>query len=139
MSDSEQRERRLRGSRRAKFLIFIVGSIAVLGIGTTAWSFFKSQNHGTGSALVAQLHSPTNVTSIFPHTDVRTVHVTWSAPTGPDGVAPVGYFVQRYLNGTSSPACGSSDSTLIAPMSCDATNVASNTYTCLLYTSPSPR
>ncbi len=109
--------------------LMFLGSIGAVGLATSVGAYFTSQGSGTGSAAVTTLNPPTNVIATFPNPDVRTVDVNWTAPTEPSGIALDGYYVQRFLGAVASPVCDTSPTTLISTLTCDDTNVPSNTYT----------
>jgi hypothetical protein len=117
-------------SRFAKFLLILyLAILGALALTTSAGAYFSSLGTGTGSVAVATLNPPTNVIATFPDPTVRAVDVTWSAPNEPAGITLDGYYVQRYLGVTASPACGTSPTDLISTVTCDDTDVASGTYT----------
>jgi hypothetical protein len=108
--------------------VSVGGVVAVLGIGTAAWAFFTSRGSGTASASVGTIYQPTGVT--VPSTSNGTaISVSWTAPTEPAGVTLDGYYVQRLVGSTPSPACGSSPTSLISGTSCSDTGVSSGSYT----------
>jgi hypothetical protein len=110
-------------------LLLIVASAFSIAFGTAAWSYFTSHGTGGASARVAALNPPVNVTANFPNPNQRTVDVAWSPPGEPDGIVLNGYFVTRYLGSTPSPACGTSSTNLTTSLTCQDTDVASNSYT----------
>ena len=109
-------------------LLLMVASAFSIAFGTAAWSFFGLSGHGEGSAAIATLSPPTNVSATFPTPGVRTVHVSWDAPPQVAGIIVSGYYVTRYLGGNASAACGTSPTSLTTTLSCDDTNLASNSY-----------
>jgi hypothetical protein len=114
----------------AKFLLLcFMGVLGAIAVATSAGAYFASHGSGAGSAQTATFNPPTSVIASFPVPTVRTVDVTWTAADEPDGIKIDGYYVQRYLGATPSPACGTSPTTLISTVSCADTDVASGTYT----------
>jgi IPT/TIG domain-containing protein len=110
-----------------KGLVPIAAVLAVAIATVGAFAYYTSSGTGTASASVGTLNPPTGV-AVSP--SGSTVTVSWAAPSG--GVAPQGYYVQRYLGSTPSPACGTSPGTLTTPSSaitCPDTGVAAGTYT----------
>ena len=110
-------------------LLLMVASAFSIAFGTAAWSFFASKGTGGASAHVAVLNPPVSVTANFPNPNQRTVDVTWSPPGEPGGIVLNGYYVTRYLGSTSSPACETSPTSLTTSLTCQDTNLESNTYT----------
>ena len=117
-------------SRLGRFLFLIFfGFAGVLSLATSAGAFYTSQGSGTGAAGVGVLNPPTSVIAAFPNADAESVDVSWVAPNQPDGIVIQGYYVQRYEEAVSSPACGTSPTSLIATVTCIDTDVPSGTYT----------
>jgi large repetitive protein len=113
-----------------KFIfILFMGTFGALALVNSANAYFSSQASGTGSAAVATLSPPTDVLATLPTPGIQTVDVSWTAPTEPTGITLDGYFVQRFVGSTPSPACGTSPTALISTVTCDDTNVDPNTYT----------
>jgi hypothetical protein len=113
-----------------KFAILLFfGAIGAVGIATGAGAYFSTHEAGTGVADVGALQAPTDVAATFPNPDVRTVNVSWSAPSEPSGITIQGYYVQSYVGATPSPACGTSPTALVTTLTCSDTDVPSNTYT----------
>jgi hypothetical protein len=110
------------------FMVFL-GLIGALGVASSAGAFFAGHGGGVGSASVGTLVPPSNVVAVFPSPNVRTVDVSWTAPTEAAGMVIQGYYVQSYVGATASPACGTSSTALITSVSCEDTDVPSNTYT----------
>ena len=109
-------------------MIFL-GTIGVLAVATSAGAYLTYHGGGAGALDLATLQPPTGVSAVFPNPDVRTVDVSWSAPTEPSGITIAGYYVQSYVGVTPRPACGTSPTSLITTLTCDDTNVPSNTFT----------
>ena len=103
--------------------------IGAIGIVSSAEAYFTSHGSGTGSASIATLRPPTDVIATFPVPSVPTVDVAWTAPSEPGGIVLDGYFVQRLLGSTPSPACGTSPTSLISTVTCNDTDVAPGIYT----------
>jgi hypothetical protein len=61
---------------------------------------------------------------------IGTVHVHWAGPTAPTGLPLSGYYVERLLGPTPSPACGSSPHALLAASlsDCNDPNIATGSY-----------
>jgi hypothetical protein len=118
-----------RFSRRiGMFLVILSGSALSFALGNAAWSYFTTHGTGGASAITATLNPPDNVVATFPNPSQRTANL-WDTPVEPSGVALDGYYVTRYLGSTPSPACGTSPTVLTTILSCQDTNVASNSYT----------
>jgi hypothetical protein len=111
------------------FLVLLWAAALSFALGNAAWSYFDLGGTSGGSAKVATLNSPLNVTAIFPNPGQRTVDVSWSKPAEPVGIVLNGYYVTRYVGSTPSPACGTSPTSLTTSLSCPDTNLASNSYT----------
>jgi hypothetical protein len=109
-------------------LVILWAAALSFALGNAAWSYFGLDDPGGGTALVATLNAPTNVSATFPNLGQRTVNVTWVAPAEPDGIVLNGYYVTRYLGSTPSPACGTSPTVLTTALACQDTNLASNLY-----------
>src|SRR3954447_23353154 len=117
---------------KPKILVVVAGVIAGSAAAVvTGWAFWTGSGGGAGAAAVgAGLSAPTTVTATVPSASVRTVHVTWTAATTPDGSTPSGFTVARNNGTTTSAACGTGTAALPGTStSCDDTNVPSATYT----------
>jgi len=129
MSSRTTRQRGRFGRRVGMFLVILWAAALSFALGNAAWSYFESTGNGGGGASVLTLNKPVNVAVTFPNPDQRTVDVSWSAPAEPDGITLDGYYITRYLGSTPSPACGTSATALTTSISCQDTNLASNSYT----------
>jgi hypothetical protein len=109
-------------------LLLVVASAFTIALGTVAWSYFIDGGHGSATVQVATLKPPANVQASFPTPTVRTVNVTWTTPSEPDGMVVSGYYVTRFLGSTPSPACGTSPTAPTTSLSCSDTDLASNSY-----------
>ena len=116
--------------RPSRLWVVAGGIAASAGIATVVWAYFTAQGSGQGGAPVGSLAPPTGLVASVPSATQRTVHLTWTAPTTPDGSALSGYTVSRWNGTTASPACGTGSTALSGTStSCDDTSVASGTYT----------
>jgi trimeric autotransporter adhesin len=115
-----------RASRLITFSVFALGGLLVAG--GLAWAFWTGSGAGSASGAVNTLAPPTAVTAV---PGSSTVSVSWVATSAPGGGPITGYYVQRLLGSTASPACGSSPSALLptAATSCNDTSVSIGTYT----------
>ena len=121
--------RLLRIASRSKLrLILLVALVVALVSALGAFGYYTSAGDGTGSATAATLNAPTNVT--VPASSTGTVHVAWTASaTGPDAVAPTGYYAEREAGGPAwVPARDFSLSALGAATDCDDTVPADGDY-----------
>ena len=116
-------------SRTARLTSMALGLVAAIGPASGASAYWTSGGSGTASATTGNLSSPTAVTATQPTAGVATVRVTWTAPA-PPSVTPAGYYVQRFVGATASPACGSSPTSLLpaTATACDDTGVAPGSY-----------
>ena len=128
MSSHPTRRRGRFGRRVAMLLVVLFGAALSFTLGNAAWSYFGLGGAGSAHASVATLNPPTNVVAAFPNPTQRTIDVSWDAPAEPDGIVVNGYYVTRYLGSTPSPACGTSPTDLTTSLSCQDTNLASNSY-----------
>src|SRR5580692_8220199 len=117
------------GRRILMFLVVLFGAALSFTLGNAAWSYFGLGGNGSAHAAIATLNPPTNIVAAFPNSTQRTVDVSWNTPPEPDGIVVSGYYVTRYLGSTPSPACGTSPTDLTTSLSCQDTNLASNSYT----------
>ena len=116
-----------RASRLVTFAVFALGGLVAGGL---VWAFWTGSGAGSSTGAVNTLAPPTAVTATaVPGTS--TVSVSWVATSAPGGGPITGYFVQRLLGSSPSPACGSSPSALLptAATSCNDTSVSIGTYT----------
>jgi hypothetical protein len=114
----------------AKFIfVLFMGTFGALALVNSANAFFSTLGAGSGSVSVSTLNPATSVVATQPVSTVTTVDVSWTAPTEPSGIVLDGYYVQRYLGSTPSPACGTSPTSLISSLTCNDTSVAPDTYT----------
>jgi hypothetical protein len=111
------------------FMAILWGAALSFAFGNAAWSYIAVQGTGIGSAEVANLNPPLNVSASFLNPVQRTVDVTWSAPAEPDGIKLDGYYVTRFLGSSPSPACGTSPTVLTTSLMCEHTGLTSDTYT----------
>ena len=123
------RSRIARALASARLWGLLVGAALAL-IPVAASAFFSGSGAGTGTASVGTLGSPTGVTgSSVPGSGGVTVD--WTAGSTPSGGPVDGYYVERYLGATPSPACNSAPGGLqpATPLSCVDSGVADGTYT----------
>ena len=85
------------------FMAILWGAALSFAFGNAAWSYIAVQGTGIGSAEVANLNPPLNVSASFLNPVQRTVDVTWSAPAEPDGIKLDGYYVTRFLGSIAQP------------------------------------
>jgi hypothetical protein len=116
--------RRLVGSK--KRLPILVAIVAGLVLGAGVFAYFTATGSGSANAGVTSLAAPQNVVAAATG---GTVDVTWDAVVAPSGGAPDGYYVERFLGSTPSPACGSSPASLVSGTTCADLSVANGTYT----------
>jgi hypothetical protein len=127
LTDSEHHVSSVLRSTSGKVLVPLAVFLAVAIATVGAFAYYTSSGTGSASASVGTLNPPTGVTASAAGS---TVTVSWVAPSS--GVAPQGYYVQRYLGSTPSPACGTSAISLTTPSSaitCADTSVPTGTYT----------
>ena len=110
-------------------LVILWGAALSFLLGNAAWSYFGIGDPSGGTVTVATLAPPANVVATFSNPAQRTVSVSWNTPLEPNGIVLDGYYVTRYLGSAPSPACGTSPTTLTASLSCEDTNLTSNSYT----------
>jgi hypothetical protein len=120
------------GARRrlARVIGVVAGALGLVLLGTLASAFWSGGGAGAASAGVGLLSPPTSVTaSATPGT--TTVAVAWTGTSAPGGGAVTGYYVQRYLGATASPACSSSPTALLGPAvtTCSDGSVPYGSYT----------
>lgn len=110
------------------FLVLLWGASLSFLLGKAAWSYFGFGD-SPGAAPVATLAPPTNVVASFSNPAQPTVGVSWSTPSEPGGIVLDGYYVTRFLGSTRSAACGTTPTSLTTSLSCQDTNLVSNSYT----------
>lgn len=110
-----------------KLLVLVAATVGALGTATAGWAYWTAAGTGSASASVGTLNAPTGVTASQPVLSEPTVHLTWDAPTG--GVAPDGYFVERFDGAGAAPACSTSDESLITTLVCDDPVTATGPFT----------
>ena len=111
-----------------RLVTVVCGAVALLALGTAAMAFWSAGWGGSGSASSGSMSAPTNVFASSPGGD--TVAVSWEAATLGNGQPVDGYYVTRVKDsdGTSSAACGTSDSSPTTSLSCDDLAVADGNY-----------
>src|SRR5262245_27384896 len=97
--------------RRGTLLALLGGGLLVLAIGAVATAYFTSSGTAAASATVGTLDAPTGVTATGTPGS-GTVGVSWTAHNAPNGGSVDGYYVQRFVGATPSPACGTSPTSL---------------------------
>jgi hypothetical protein len=105
-------------------LAVLVGLVAAVP-GLASWS---TDGQGAGTATVATLDPPLNVSVTNTLWDV---HVSWDAVTAPTG-SLAGYFVTRHAGSVALPACGTdpdTPATYVTSTTCDDLLVPDDTYT----------
>lgn len=126
--DAQQGLRRelvvLKGAGRSGVAAAVVLFLAVLLGAAPAAAYWAAFGKGSATASVATLLPPTNVA--VPASSGSTVAVSWTAPAGT--LVPAGYYVTRTTGTTTTAACGSSPSSLVAGTSCSDTPVPDGTY-----------
>lgn len=112
---------------RRKLAYIAGGCLAATGALTSgALAFFTAGGTNTGSAQVATLAAPTDVTAAQRQPGIPTVQIGWKGLTETPGDQPLdGYYAERLSGGAASPACGSSAGALLPATSrgCDDTGV----------------
>ncbi len=112
----------------ARRILVPLAVVAVLiGTATPAWAYWGSTGSGTGTAEVASLDAPTDVTATGAGDQVE---VAWAGATSPDLVA-LGYIVTRTstADGTEVDVCGTGPGQVLDAPSCEDVGVPSGTYT----------
>jgi hypothetical protein len=113
--------------RRAKLAAALALALVTAG---GALAYFQPSSTGTGKAGTATLNMPTNVrATVTPGSG--TVPIGWTlSATGGGAIAPLGYYVTRTNEETSttSPACGTSPASLVSSAGCNDTSVPDGTY-----------
>ncbi len=97
----------------------ILATVCFVFLGATAWAYWSSTGDTTASVTTASLEAPTDVTAVVRGT---TVDVSWAPPSS--GLAADGYYVTRHTDGTTSPACGTSPTSLTAASATTCSDVA---------------
>ena len=115
-------------TRAARLFVMVAVAVGVLSVAALARAYWSQGGTGTANAGAGSLSAPINVTAT-PTAGGTVVPVAWTGVTGPGGGAVDGYYVQRYLGATPSPACSSSPTVLLAATSCSDTSVPDGTYT----------
>jgi hypothetical protein len=112
--------------RRVSLTLLILATFTV--VGTTAWAFWTTYGAGTASAGTGTLNAPIGVT--VPSTNnTGSVPVSWTGSSGTP--LPQGYYLTRVKisDSTTSPACGSSPTSLITVgASCTDSSVPNGTF-----------
>lgn len=100
-----------------------------VSLGGVAQAFWSGGGVGFGLATTGTMSSPTNVVATTGF-DSDLVSVSWDAATLSTGDAVLGYRVTRMPDegGESSPACGTSPTTLTGQLQCDDTSVPDGDY-----------
>jgi hypothetical protein len=92
---------------------------ATLYLATGAAAYFTTSGAGTVAASETTLAAPTGVSSSV---SGPSVNVGWSGVTPPGGGAVAGYYVERFAGASSTPACGSSPTSLLPAASTSCTD-----------------
>jgi hypothetical protein len=128
----EKRGRRSRpfpDRRRRAIAAGVTLPVVALVAAVVALAYFTSSGTGAGAATVGTLDAPTNVAA---SATPGTVHVTWTASSSGGGaVAPIGYYLNRYLGATPTVpggACGT-PTVPVNQVACNEHAVADGTYT----------
>ena len=128
MTISSAAPRRRTAGRTRRVLLVLAAGLALTTFCTSALAFWSASGVGAGSASAATFSAPTGV-SATSTAGTGQVRVTWTAPTG--GAAPQGYRVVRApsAGGTTSPACGTSATSLVTSTSCTDSSVPDGSWT----------
>src|SRR5487761_1159228 len=100
----------------------------LLGGGAGALAYFTATGAGAASSSVGTLNSPPRPVVTYTN-GTATVEVKWTGSTLSDGTAAQGYYVTRNNGSTTSPACGTSPTSLTTSTSCTDSSVPDGTYT----------
>jgi hypothetical protein len=113
-----------------KLLVLFAPVIGATVLAAAGWAYWSTSGTGTALAAVGTLNAPTSVVA-GSTSGSTTVHVSWSSVSAPGGGAVGGYYVERFVGSTPSPACSSSLSSLLpgSSTSCDDNGVVDGTYT----------
>jgi len=113
-----------------KVAIVAGSGLATIGFASGAWAFFTAGGTAQATTQVGTVAPPTGVTATQTAPDTGTVNVQWVRPTAPGGLPLSGYYVERLVGPTASPACGSSPGALLASAvsDCNDTDVATGSY-----------
>jgi trimeric autotransporter adhesin len=105
--------------------------LLVLAVAVATLAYWTISGSGPAFASTDELRPPTAVVASLPDPNARTVSVSWTPPSAPDGGMPDGYFVERLSGADRYPACATSAMSLLsgATVSCVDTDVASGTFT----------
>ena len=108
----------------------VLGATALLASSGGAVASWHVSGIGSGTVATAGLNAPTGVSASVQDANLRTVHVAWTGSLAPNGGAPTGYYVQRTSGTTTSAACGTSASMLLAgtAVTCNDAAVPVGTY-----------
>lgn len=107
-----------------RVLLVLAFAVLVLTGSEVAWGFWTGVGSGTGSASTGSLTPPTPVTATAP-SGSEIVTVGWTA-----SARATGYIVNRVStsDGSTAPACGTTQSTPTTATACTDPNVADGTY-----------
>jgi hypothetical protein len=115
-------------NRLAKLAVVGTTGLAILGVAPGAWAYFTATGTAETAVRVDTVNPPTNVTAEQTDPGVGTVRVSWHVPTA-RSLPLTGYYVERLVNSTASPACGSSPAALLTQgPPCDDTGVPAGSY-----------
>lgn len=121
------RASRRRHTRGTAATALLASLLLIIGTGMSV-AFWIGTGTGVASAASGTLSAPTGVAASVAG---QTVTVAWTAGTKPAGSTLSGYFVTRTSGATTTPACGSSPTSLlpVTPTTCNDTSVPAGTYT----------
>jgi hypothetical protein len=112
--------------RRVRLILLILAAFTV--VGTSAWAYWTTYGAGTASASTGSLNAPSSV-SVPSTNNTGSVPVSWTGSSGTP--VPQGYYLTRVKisDSTTSPACGSSPTSLITVgASCTDSSVPNGTF-----------
>ncbi|MEY2444164.1 MAG: hypothetical protein QOE00_744, partial [Ilumatobacteraceae bacterium] len=110
--------------------LFVMGAatVGVLSVGALASAYWSEGGTGTAHAGAGSVVAPANVVAAA-SAGSAVVTVSWTAAVAPAGGTVDGYYVQRYMGATPSPACASSPTALLSVTTCNDTSVPDGVYT----------
>jgi trimeric autotransporter adhesin len=112
--------------RRTRLILLILAAFTV--VGTSAWAYWTTYGAGTASVSTGNLNAPSGVT-VASTNNTGSVPVSWTGSSGTP--VPQGYYLTRVKlsDSTTSPACGSSPTSLITVgASCTDSSVPNGTF-----------
>jgi hypothetical protein len=115
---------------RSRRLLVLIPVVAALAAVAGSWAYFTTSGSGAASASVGGLTTPPQPVLTYA-TGTATVELDWAPGSKlSDGVTPAqGYYVTRNNGVTTSPACGTSPTSLTTSKSCADSSVPNGTYT----------